>query len=126
MVGITATTPLANQTRDISYVVKEVAPDVVTIAGGPHPAALPGQTLGQSALDLVAGGEADHDDRRPARRHGGPTRCPVSTGATAIDRDRADRPRFVENLDDLALPAWEIYPMEGNSHVTKLIARDGP
>lgn len=125
VVGVTATTPLANQTRDISYVVKEVSPDIVTIAGGPHPAALPGQTLAQSALDLVAGGEADTavadlldgKDRREVPglywRNGDATE---TSGASGL----------IENLDDLALPAWQIYPMEGNKRVTKLIARDLP
>lgn len=125
VVGITATTPLANQTRDISYVVKDVSPDIVTIAGGPHPSALPSQTLLQSALDLVAVGEADRtlaellDGRRSDqvaglyRRDGDHV---VSSGPAGL----------IEDLDDLALPAWQIYPMDGNERVTKLIARERP
>lgn len=125
VVGITATTPLANQLRDMSYVVKEVSPDIVTIAGGPHPAALPGQTLGQSALDLVAGGEADGVvadllDGTP---------WPDIGGLWWHDGDRlcdSGPSGLAEDLDALALPAWDIYPMDGNERVTKLIARDRP
>jgi len=32
IVGVTATTPLMNQARDLSYVVKDVSPDILTIA----------------------------------------------------------------------------------------------
>lgn len=125
IVGVTATTPLMNQARDLSYVVKELSPDTVTIVGGPHPAALPSQTLRQSAFDLVAAGEADRtvadllDGRRPAEigglwwLDGNEAR---SSGPSGLSDD----------LDDLAFPAWELYPMDGNDRVTKLIARDRP
>ena len=125
IVGVTATTPLANQTRDISYVVKEVSPDIVTIAGGPHPAALPGQTLCQSVLDLVAGGEADRTiaDLLDGRRREDVPGLYWRDGDSVATSGPST---LIENLDDLPLPAWEIYPMDGNERVTKLIARDRP
>jgi anaerobic magnesium-protoporphyrin IX monomethyl ester cyclase len=39
-VGITATTPLMNQLRDISCLVKDISRDIVTIGGGAQPSAL--------------------------------------------------------------------------------------
>lgn len=125
IVGVTATTPLINQARDISYIVKDISPEILTIAGGPHPAALPEQTLRESALDLVAGGEADLtiarllDGNRPHEVSG----LHWLDGSVA----RTSGPSsLIEDLDHLPLPAWEIYPREGNKRVTKLIARDLP
>ena len=48
-----------NQARDLSFLVKDIDPDIVTIAGGAHPSALPQESLEESALDLVACGEGD-------------------------------------------------------------------
>lgn len=125
VVGFTATTPLANQVRDLSYVVKEVLPEAITVAGGPHPAALPGQTLRQSVLDLVATGEgdavvADLLDGRRRSDIGGLAWLDGGEVATSGPSGLHD------DLDQLPLPAWQIYPMEGNERVTKLIARDKP
>lgn len=129
VVGITATTPLANQLRDLSYAIKDVSADIVTIAGGPHPAALPEQTLRQSALDLVCAGEgdtvvADLLDGTAWADIGGLYWQDRSAGDGACTCSGPSG--LSDDLDDLALPAWEIYPREGNERVTKLIARDKP
>ncbi len=125
VVGVTATTPLMNQARDISFLVKDVDPSILTIAGGSHPSALPAQSLAESALDLVATGEADYvladllDGRSPAevpglyRRDGERL---VSSGPG----------RLIEDLDSLPLPAWEDYPPETRTTASKLLARNLP
>src|SRR5689334_16056693 len=41
VVGITATTPLFNQVRDISVLIKSMSNSMITIAGGAHVSALP-------------------------------------------------------------------------------------
>ena len=41
IVGITATTPLINQLRDISVMVKDISKNIMVVGGGPHPSALP-------------------------------------------------------------------------------------
>ena len=60
VLGITATTPFMNQLRDISVLVKSVSSNILTVAGGPHPSALPIETLKESMLDVVCFGEADY------------------------------------------------------------------
>ena len=60
LVGVTATTPLMNQARDISFLVKDVDPTIRSVAGGSHPTALPRESLQESAFDFVASGEADY------------------------------------------------------------------
>lgn len=125
VVGITATTPLANQMRDISYLVKEMSPDIVTIGGGAHPTALPAQTLQQSALDLVAFGEAD-DVVADLLDNGGNGHLPGIYRRSGDGVAMSPPSPLIDDLDRLPMPAWQVYPTEGNAHVTRIIARHRP
>ena len=125
VVGITATTPLANQMRDISYLVKEVAPEIVTVAGGAHPTALPEHTMLESCHDHVAAGEADWtvadllDGVRPDQVPG----LYRWEGGDVVGNPMAD---LHTDLDHLPMPTWELYPPEANEKMTKIIARHRP
>ncbi|MCA8943952.1 MAG: radical SAM protein [Planctomycetes bacterium] len=125
-VGITATTPLANQLRDISYVVKDVSKDIFTIGGGAHPSALPFETMRETArLDAVATGEADF---AMADVLDGKDLASIP-GLYWRDGDdiRVNMPGgLLENLDDLPMPAWEDYPPDCNEKMTRIIARHSP
>jgi len=55
VVGMTGTTPLMNQVRDLSILVKDISEDIAVVAGGPHVTALPEETLSESKLDAVFG-----------------------------------------------------------------------
>ena len=59
VVGITATTPLMNQLRDMSVLIKDISRDILVVGGGAHPSALPEETLRETLLDLVFVAEAD-------------------------------------------------------------------
>lgn len=125
VVGVTATTPLANQLRDISYLAKDVSSSILTVGGGAHPSALPGQTMRQSALDVVCTGEADHaiadllDGVAPAAIGGALWR----DGEAVVANPQGP---LIENLDTLPIPDWEHYPLEGSRRVTRLVARHRP
>ena len=60
IVGITATTPLMNQLRDMSVLIKDISKDIIVVGGGSHPSALPRETLHESLLDAIFIGEADY------------------------------------------------------------------
>ena len=60
IIGITATTPLMNQLRDISVLAKDISKNILVVGGGSHPSALPEETLRESMLDAVLVGEADY------------------------------------------------------------------
>ncbi len=125
LVGITATTPLANQMRDISFLVKEISDQIITVAGGAHPSALPLESMHESRLDMIAAGEADYvladllDGKAAAdipglyRRDGEEIRANPVAG-------------LITDLDQLPIPAWEDYPQECNNKITKIIARHSP
>ena len=101
--GITATTPLANQMRDISFLVKDISPDILTVAGGAHPAAMPLETMRESRLDALVAGEGDFvladllDGKAPAdipglhwRQNGDINmNAPVSQAKSGVSRRRA-------------------------------------
>jgi len=129
IVGITATTPLMNQLRDISVLVKdlaaEIGKDILVGGGGPHPASLPVETLKESCLDVVFVGEADYsfaevcDGRDFASVKGIYYRRGDEIVTTGL------RPP-IENLDDLPMPAWELYDIGDYHKISRLIARRPP
>ncbi len=60
IVGITATTPLMNQLRDLSVLIKDISKDIRIVGGGPHPSAIPKESLCESLMDAVIVGEGDY------------------------------------------------------------------
>ena len=124
-VGVTATTPLANQLRDISFVVKDISSDIITVGGGAHPSALPLETMKESMLDVVATGEADFAlaDLLDGKDRGSIPGLYWRDG----DEVKANMPGgLIEDLDNLPMPAWEDYPPDCNEKMTRIIARYTP
>ena len=125
IVGIHATTPLMNQLRDISLITKDISKNIQVVGGGPHPTALPEETLKESMLDIICVGEADYtfadlcDGNKLSNIQGIYYRDGDGVGYTGI------RP-VVENLDDLPMPAWELYPPSDYQKISRLIARNPP
>lgn len=126
VVGITATTPLANQMRDISYLAKDISRNIVTVAGGPHATALMQETLRQSIIDMVAYGEGDQtivdilNGKPPAEIDGICWR----DGERYITNPMR---HMIEDLDQLAMPAWDLYPVDDyRKYVTRLMAKKPP
>lgn len=125
IVGVTATTPLMNQLRDISMLVKDISKKILVVGGGAHPSALPRETLKQSLLDAAFVGEADYSfadicDGRPfADTPGIVYRAGDEVVSTGL------RPP-IENLDKLPMPAWDLYDPEDYKRISRLIARRPP
>ena len=125
VVGITATTPLMNQLRDMSVLVKDISRDILVVGGGAHPSALPEETLRESLLDVVFVAEADVsfpaicDGADPAtvkgvwhRRDG----KPCHSGAISP----------IADLDSLPMPAWDLYPLEDYKQISRLLCKRPP
>ncbi|MCQ8119786.1 B12-binding domain-containing radical SAM protein [Methylomonas rosea] len=127
IVGITATTPLMNQLRDISVLCKDISNDILVVGGGAHISAMPVESMEESMLDIALTGEADIsfgevcDGHTPEsilglyHREGSGKIC--FTG---------QRP-LIENLDDLPIPAWHLFdPKEYKHRMSRLLARKPP
>ena len=126
VIGITGTTPLMNQIRDISVLVKSISKNILVIAGGSHVSALPAESLLESLLDLVVVGEGDFtfpeilDGKRFEEIRG------IFYQRDGVVASTPPRP-FVQNLDDLPLPAWHLYDSEIYRHkISRLMARRRP
>lgn len=126
IVGVTATTPLMNQLRDISVLCKDISRDILVVGGGAHVSALPAESMRESLLDLAVAGEADLtfgeicDGRDPRtirgvyRREGDAI---VFNGARPL----------IEDLDSLPMPALHLYDAREYRHrMSRLLARRPP
>jgi radical SAM superfamily enzyme YgiQ (UPF0313 family) len=125
VVGLTATTPLMNQVRDLSFLIEDTGRDILTVAGGAHVSALPEASLAESALDIVVKGEGDFvladllDGTSPDD----------IAGLYLRDGDgcRSTGPgRLLDDLDDLPMPAWGDYPLESAWKSSRMLARHLP
>jgi anaerobic magnesium-protoporphyrin IX monomethyl ester cyclase len=126
VVGITATTPLMNQLRDMSVLVRDISKDIRIVGGGAHPSALPAETLDETMLDAVFAGEADYSF------------ADLMDGVALKDiaglwyRDAAGKPvataqrHPIHNLDDLPMPAWELYNAADYRRMSRLLCRRPP
>lgn len=125
IVGITATTPLMNQQRDISVMVKDISKDIMVVGGGPHPSALPLETLRESMLDVVFVGEADYsfadvcDGTRLSEIKGLYYRDNGTFHSTGLRTP-------IDNLDDLPMPAWDLYDPEDYKRISRLLCKRPP
>ncbi|MBL94796.1 MAG: radical SAM protein [Magnetovibrio sp.] len=125
IVGLTGTTPLMNQVRDISVIVKDVSKDILLIAGGAHPSALPEETLRESLIDIICVGEADYsfsdlcDGAHPSAVNG----IYYRDGENVLSTDLR---LPINNLDDLPLPAWELYNPEDYRKISRLLCKAPP
>ena len=127
LVGISGTTPLFNQARDISLIAKKISENILVVAGGSHVSALPVESLLESRMDAVVRGEGDYTicdiaDGLPFERIPGIT-YRKSDGTVAATGARP----MTESLNDLPFPAWHLYDSRIYKHkVTKLIAKRSP
>lgn len=125
IIGVTATTPLMNQLRDISVLAKDISKDIAVVGGGAHPSALPKETLAESRLDAVFVGEADFsfaeycDGRKPGEIKGIWYRDGDELKSTGV---RAP----VESLDSLPMPAWDLFDVRDYHRISRLLCRRPP
>jgi anaerobic magnesium-protoporphyrin IX monomethyl ester cyclase len=127
VVGITATTPLMNQLRDISILCKDISKNIVVVGGGSHVSALPRESMAESMLDVAIVGEGEYsfadvcDGNTPSSVRGLYFRD--SGGNACFSGERLP----INNLDDLPLPAWHLYdPVEYRNKISRLLARRPP
>ena len=125
IVGITATTPLMNQLRDISVLIKDISKNIFIVGGGPHPSAIPEETLQETMLDAILVGEADYTfadlcDGLPLSDIKGiyyrKDENILATGTRSLILD----------LDELPMPAWHLYNIKDYHKISRLLCRRLP
>ena len=121
----TATTPLMNQLRDISVLVKDISREILLLGGGPHASALPEETLRESMLDIVIVGEADYSfaDVCDGRKIGEIKGLVYRDGDECVSTGLREP---IQNLDELPIPAWDLYNIDDYHRMSRLLARRPP
>jgi anaerobic magnesium-protoporphyrin IX monomethyl ester cyclase len=127
IVGVTATTPLMNQLRDISVLCKDVSSNILVVGGGAHISALPEESLEESRLDVAVVGEGDLTFGEVCDGLDLPTiKGLYYRDGTGRICSTGTRP-LIDNLDDLAMPAWHLYdPAVYRTKVSRILVRNRP
>ncbi len=120
IVGFTFRTPQWEQIRGLVRITRNLLPDAILVAGGPHASSLPLATIEGSALDLVVRGEGEAPllalaDGTP------PQEIPGVLGPGF----QGPPPQPTVPLDDLPLPAWELFELDAY-RARSLVARRTP
>lgn len=59
LVGISMTTPVFVEAARLAEIIKNILPDSIIVAGGPHPSSMPVETLKGFSFDIVVAGEGE-------------------------------------------------------------------
>jgi magnesium-protoporphyrin IX monomethyl ester (oxidative) cyclase len=100
----------------VSEAIKEVSPKILTVIGGPHVTLVPKEFLGGTkTVDIVVTGEGEYAMLEVAQHFDGKKKLSEIKGIAYRDGDKivvnARRP-FLENLDELPYPAYDLVDME--------------
>lgn len=119
VVGVTATTATVHLAGAVCAAVKALAPEVITVVGGPHTTFLPERTLQELPfVDVAARGEAERSFPLflDALAHGGIDALQGVAGFAYRDEYNSvvdtGMPPPIGDLDALPLPARDLLPME--------------
>jgi len=115
--GVTAMTHEIHAAADACAIAKRACPDIWTVIGGAHTTALPERTLEEfPSVDITVAGEGEITltELAEAKASGAvPSELENILGIAVRVGDRVlrtgKRP-WLENLDDLPFPAWELFP----------------
>lgn len=114
IVGFSVATLAVNNTLDIAGQLKKKYPEILTIAGGPHPTVLPDEFL-INGVDFVVRGEGEQTILDLVAYAKG--KKPIDEIHGVLYRSQNDihcnNPRkLIKDLDTLPIPAWHLLPID--------------
>lgn len=127
IVGFTGTTPLFPQIIQFSSSIKKISPNIFTLGGGPHCSAMPEKSIEEANLNAVCVGEGDFTlaqiaDGTPLEDISG-----LVYRKTDGTIQRNPQREWIKNLDDLPMPAWELFNIkEYLPYASHLLAKKPP
>lgn len=138
VVGIGSVTPLHHIALKLFKIVKETNRNIITVSGGPHPTALPIETIKESKnIDIVCYGEGEYTLRDVVGAIEKKKRLYGIEGVVYRENGKIIKnpPReLIKNLDDLPFPArhltkqekylWSV-PKKGVQPITGIITVRG-
>lgn len=117
VVGIYIVSPRYSEGKATIELVRQLLPDSLIIAGGPHPSAVPKETLNEIAqLDVCAIGEGEITMYELIKAFYDKSDLSMINGIAFKNKDTGEifftKPReFIKNLDELPFPARELFPL---------------
>jgi len=123
-VGVTFTTPLYNDAKEIAEITKKFNINIITIAGGVHVSALPKETLEETEFDIGILGEGEETLKELVNKK---DLSKIKGIAYKEDTNIKINPRreLIKDLDSLPLPAWHLFDLK-KYRVSKLTTRNQP
>lgn len=112
IIGVYMTSPRYDETRKTCEMSRRIHPKSLIIVGGPHPSAVPVETLQEiPEIDIAAIGEGEITMYELVKGH---TLAEINGIAYRDGSEiRLTKTReFIKNLDELPLPSRELFPME--------------
>jgi len=125
-IGISFSTPLAEEAYLLAGMAKKIKYDIVVIAGGAHPSAMPREVLESSDIDVVCIGESDYSVIDAMTKDS----MALTEGIAYKDEGgkiilHKEKNRFIEELDSLPFPAWHLFKIK-EYKTNRFIARTNP
>lgn len=126
-VGFSASTMQLTAAHEVAGEIKKISPRINTLLGGAHISALPEETMRRFIFfdyGFIGEGENTILEFIEAKRGG----RDIYNVAGLIYRDKGgnlkvtERRKFIDNLDDLPLPAWDLLP-DLSKHYQQSVAR---
>ncbi|MBU7032141.1 MAG: cobalamin B12-binding domain-containing protein [Theionarchaea archaeon] len=111
VVGITAITISYPQALNAAHVVKSIDFEIPVILGGPHATFTPRETLGHDVVDFVVMHEGEYAFRQLIENDFGNLNNIGNIAFKENGSIHINQNYFIENLDDLPLPARDLFPM---------------
>jgi len=115
VIGVTSMTPSIYSALKVLDIAKKINPNCLTVLGGPHPTAMDVETLKENSfVDVVVRGEGEITisnllDKKISKQFSEVKGITYRQENRIIRND--DRP-FIENIDDLPMPAYHLLPMK--------------
>lgn len=123
-VGISFTTPLAEESFRLANIVKEANKNIIVIAGGVHSTSMPQEVLESSKFDIVCLGEGDYSIIDIVEEKSLEDIIGIAfkrNGNCHILQHKGP----IKNLDNLPYPEWQLFNLQ-NYKTTKLLTRANP
>jgi anaerobic magnesium-protoporphyrin IX monomethyl ester cyclase len=113
LVAITTPTPAFNQVLEVCRIIKDISSQITTILGGPHPTALPQETMSNENIDALVVGEGEITFSELVNAIDKKTPLTEVMGIYFKDSDGhvcKTAPReFIKDLDILPFPARDLF-----------------
>jgi len=108
-IGFTAVTPTVNSAFRLGRQIKQRFKDILLFIGGPHPSALPEESLNNN-FDFVIIGEGEETVLDLFKNIGRPENVPGIAFKKNGEIIKTSRREFIKDLDKLPFPARELFP----------------